>query len=217
MAVLGFVGVGTVAAEVELIVGVVLGIAHGDVQGGPADLFSYAVVGIWTVLTVFVGCQVVAHWHGFQLNRAIAAAPPEPLEQKLTRVECQVPIASPGVPCQPAPSRLLRYSLTRYAALWGIIPSLAGIPVATGHAVAFPAAVLAGVLLATGFAVIAVRNAQRFSWPALVAAGVLVFWPGVVWVPWTVFGALYAAFLLVAYLLPLLFRPARKTEPTTAP
>lgn len=105
--------------------------------------------------------------------------------------------------------------LMRYACPWGVLPSLAGIPVASTHDVALPIAAVAGAILAVGFIALATTWRRRWSWPMLVVLVLAVIWPAAVVIGWLFFWALTAlAFALCGWILWMMRRTARRQAAT---
>jgi len=85
----------------------------------------------------------------------------------------------------------------RYVMSFGVLPSLAGIPVAIAHGVPRLAGTAAGCLLALAFVLTAAYWSRRWGMYAYGLCTVLVFWPALVWGPWAGLAGLHAGFVVV--------------------
>ena len=89
------------------------------------------------------------------------------------------------------------YRLMRYALWCGVIPTLAGIPVAIAHGVPTWVAVAAGFALALALVTAGWRWSRSWGWYWSGACTVLVFWPSLVWPYWSGLAGLYALLMLM--------------------
>lgn len=101
--------------------------------------------------------------------------------------------------------------LMRSTLLWGVLPSLAAIPVAATHGMPTAASVAAGAALAAAFVVAALRWPMPHRWVVASALIVLDLWPSLLWPYWWfVAASMVLGFLIFSANCRSLYRRARR-------